>query len=94
MASDFLRKAMIDYVIFFIFLGFIIPLGAGEWITSDVDIVAPEYSGNWLTDILNNLGYFTDLMGSSANLQFFTLFIMVPFGLIISLFLIETIRGH
>lgn len=103
-ASDFLRQAIISYIIFFIFLGIIISFGAGRFITSDVILDPPiptAPTGDWFTDLVNgiswpieNMVYFFNLFYLSVNLQIFTGIIMVPFFIILLMFIIETIRGH
>lgn len=103
-ASDFLRRAIINYLIFFIFLGIIISFGAGRFITSDTILEPPvpePPSGDWFTDLvqgiswpINQLTYFINLMTHSVNLQIFTGIVMVPFLVIVIMFVIETVRGH
>lgn len=102
--SDFLRRALVNYIIFFIFLGIIISFGAGRFITSDVVVAPPEPvapTGSFFTALVNglswvadNIYYFFDLFSLSVNLQIFTGIIMTPFLVILIMFIIETIRGH
>lgn len=103
-ASDFLRGAIVNYIIFFIFLSVVISFGAGDYITSDVVSEPPipsALTGDWLQDAwssltyaFNNLTYFFELMSLSVNLQVFTGIIMIPFFVILFMFILETMRGH
>lgn len=102
MASDYVKEGIISYVIFIIFLGILISLGAGDYITSDVITDPPvptPPTGDWFTDLVSgiswsveNMVYFFELMGKSFNLQMFTGIILTPFLILVLMYIIEVIK--
>lgn len=98
--SDFLRSGIIFFITLFIFIGIIASFGFGDFITVETpEQPQPlEPSGNWILDALtyvgNNLTYFFGLLGMSIDFGIFTSLIFVPFLILVTMFILETIRGH